>query len=177
MTIQEEAGTPESPATLALKIYNLLEPHPSEMRQRAVRSALMSLGEVSNEPAPAVQTAMDSRAHVDDAPSHKFGPRATKLMNRHGITTAMIDEVFHVSDGGKVDIIASSVPGAAKREMTENCYLLSGLRSLLATDTPSFDDGYAIAMCKHKAAYDKNNHTTYRSAIGNKIAGTRPNLS
>jgi hypothetical protein len=86
----------------------------------------------------------------------------------------MLEEVFLLAD--RIEISASSVPGASKREMTVNCYLLVGLKNLLKADIPSIDDGDAIAECKRMAAYDKNNHTTNRQSVGNKMSGTRPNF-
>ena len=106
----------------------------------------------------------------------KLGPKAVKWTQKHGITRAMLDEVFHLTDS-QVDIIASGVPGASRREMTVNCYLLSGLRGLLKDDVPSFDDGEAIEVCKRMAAYDKNNHTTNRQAVGNKMSGSKPKFT
>ena len=88
----------------------------------------------------------------------------------------MLDEVFHLADE-RMEIIASSVPGANRREMAVNCYLLCGIRGLLMTDVPSLDESEAIAVCKRLTAYDKNNHTGNRNAVGNKMSGTRPTFT
>jgi hypothetical protein len=167
----------KNPAELALEIYNLLYPHPSEMRLRAIQSAMTSLGE--NVAPPKLGAAKGSGAAqlAGDFEDLTLGPRATKWAQKHSISRAMLEEVFHFLDDGRIEISASSIPGASRREMTVNCYLLSGLRGLLKDDVPSFEDGDAIAECKRTAAYDKNNHTSNRQSVGNKMTGTRPNFT
>jgi hypothetical protein len=169
------AVTAKSPAELALEIYNILFPHSSDVRVRAVQSALASLGEGMSSLRPGAVPLMPSQ-DAGDLSDLKLGPKALRWAHKHGITRAMLDEVFHLSDG-QVDITASSVPGTSKREMTVNCYLLSGLRGLLKDDAPSFDDGDAIALCKRLTAYDKNNHTSHRQAVGNRMTGAKPTFT
>ncbi len=163
----------KNPAELALEIYKLLSPHPSEVRLRAVQSAMTSLGESGALPTKVLGTLGQSDTELSEL---NLGPRATKWAQRNGISRAMLEEVFHFLDG-RVELTASSVPGASRREMTANCYLLTGLRGLLGSDTPSFDDGDAISECKRMAAYDKNNHTANRQSVGNKMSGTRPKFT
>jgi hypothetical protein len=105
-----------------------------------------------------------------------LGPKASKWIQRHAITREMLDEVFHLTGDG-IEIIASSIPGTSKREMTVNCYLLCGTRGLLKDDVPSIDESEAISVCKRLTAYDKNNHTTNRSGVGNKMSGNRPTFT
>jgi hypothetical protein len=163
----------KNPAELALAIYNLLFPHTSEVRLRAVQSAMTSLGESGVLPAKTVATVGQADTELSEL---SLGPKATKWAQKNGISRAMLEEVFHFLDG-RVEVSASSVPGASKREMTVNCYLLTGLRSLLGNDLPSFEDGEAISECKRTAAYDKNNHTVNRQSVGNKMSGTRPKFT
>lgn len=166
--------TPEkSPAELALEIYNLLFPHPSDVRLRAVQSAMTSLGENGIPVAKAGGTATQADTELSEL---NLGPRAAKWALKNGIRRAMLEEVFHFLDG-RVEISASTVPGTSKREMTVNCYLLAGLRGLFNNDVPSFDDGDAISECKRMAAYDKNNHTANRQSVGNKMSGARPRFT
>lgn len=173
---QSHVPAPRNPAELALDIYKLLEGQPAETIQRAVQSALTSLGQgllqtpVAGSPRVAAPVAS---ADFDDV---HLGPKAQKWVQRHGISRAMLDEVFHLTGSG-VEITASNVPGASKKEMTINCYLLSGLRGLLASDVATLDEGEVIAVCKRLTAYDKNNHTTNRTAVGNKMSGTKPSFT
>ena len=167
----------KSPAELALEIYNLLSPHSSDTRRRAIQSAMTALGESEVLPKESAAKGYGSAAQIDaDFEDLNFGPKALKWVQKHGITRAMLDEVFYLSDS-KIDISASSVPGASKREKTVNTYLLAGLRGLLKDDVSSFDDGYAISECRRMAAYDKNNHTANRQSMGNKMSGSRPNFT
>lgn len=174
MSPQQSEGT-KSPAALALEIYELLNPYSSELRQRAIQGALASLGEspAAAVPAPPTDTGHD---HGGGIGGLALGPKAARWARKHGITGEMLDEVFHMDDGQK-DVIASDLPAATKREKTAECYLLLGIRSLLRDDVPTIDDPEAIALCKRLAAYDKTNHSTNRSTIGNKMSGKKPSFS
>jgi hypothetical protein len=164
-------------AELALDLYRLLSPYPSDLRQRAIQSALTAMGET---PLPAVQGGFVPPAlpgaGLADFSDVKLGPKASKWIQKHGISRALLDEVFHIS-GDDFDVTAAGVPGSSKREMTVNCYLLEGLRGLLKNDVPTLNDSDAIALCKRLATYDKNNHPTYRQAVGNKMTGTKPTFT
>lgn len=165
-----------NPAELALEIHNILFPHSSDIRRRVIQSAMTLLGEssVGQFPGSGASAAPGSAA-PDDFQDLKLGPKALRWLTRNGISRAMLDEVFHISED-TVFISADNVPGVGRKEKTINCYLLCGARGLLQGDVPSFDDGAAITECQRLAAYDKNNHTTYRAAIGNKMTGKKPNL-
>jgi hypothetical protein len=137
---------------------------------------MTSLGEVAAFPGEGPAKGSGGIAETTgDFEDLNLGPKALKWAQKHGVTRPALDEVFHFL-GDRVEISASSIPGASRREMTVNCYLLVGLRSLLKTDVPSISDSDAIAECKRMAAYDKNNHTTNRQSVGNKMRGTRPNF-
>lgn len=174
-TTETAAGPTKNPAELTLDVYNLLLPYP-EMRLKATQSAFILFGESfqpqQNNSAPSVQL-LGGMAEFADI---NLGPKASKWVQKHGISRAQLDEVFHLSDGS-FEVTASSIFGSSKREMTENCYLLLGLRGLLKSETSTLDDSEAIALCKRLTAYDKNNHTALRKAIGNKMTGTRPNFT
>lgn len=167
----------KSPAELALEIYNILFPHSSEVRLRAIQSAITSLGESvvpqRNDAVRSLSAFVDVEGEFGDL---KLGSKALKWAQKHGVTRAMLDEIFHFSDN-QVEITANSIPGQSRREMTINCYLLCGLRGLLKDDVPSLDETEAIAICKRLTAYDKNNHTTNRQAVGNKMSGNRPRFT
>jgi hypothetical protein len=167
----------KNPAQLALDLYNLLFPHPSDVRQKAIRAAMMSLGEAPIEqPRVAGSGSRDSEGGSGEFVDTKLGPKAIRWAQKHGVSRAMLDEVFHLDDDA-MDVIASSVPGPSRREMTVQCYLLCGVRGLLRNDVPSLDEGDAISLCKRLTAYDKNNHTTNRNAMANKMTGTRPSFT
>lgn len=167
------AKSGQNPAELALTIYNLLAPHESEVRRRVMQSAMTLLGETA---VGASVTAADAQASSGEFDDLKLGPRALKWIQRYAISRPMLDELFHLT-GDDIDIIANTVPGASRREMTVNCYLLSGVRGLLKDDLPSLDEGETIAVCKRLTAYDKNNHTTNRQAVGNRMSGSRPTFT
>jgi len=164
------ASSERSPAELALQIYNILIPCDSEVRQRVIQSALTLLGEAVSAPAGRSPMPQSAVSGFDDV---QLGPKAMRWLQRHGLSRGHLDEIYHF-DVGTVDVIASYVPGDSKREMTINCYLLSGIRGLLKEDTSTLDETDAIALCKRLTAYDKNNHTAHRAAVGNRMTGAKP---
>jgi hypothetical protein len=86
-------------------------------------------------------------------------------MKQHQVTAAMIEEVFHSQDG-TVEVIATEVPGNSKQAQSRNCYLLLGIQELLHTDSPTFQDKDAVALCKHMRCYDSPNHNKVRKELG-----------
>ena len=165
--------TARSPAELALEIYNILVPFESEVRQRVVQSALTLLGETVLAPVGRSAAPQSAVSGFDDV---ELGPKAMKWLQKHAVTREMLDELYHLTDGA-VDIIASAVPGSSKREMTVNCYLLSGIRVLLRDDVPLLDETETIAVCRRLTAYDKNNHTANRQSVGNRMTGNKPTFT
>jgi hypothetical protein len=172
-TGESSIGTAPNPAELALTIYNLLFPHDSELRRRVLQSAMTLLGEAAVQVPRSTSESRSSLEGFDDIP---LGVKASKWIQRHGLTRRMLEEVFHLT-GESVDLIASTAPGASKKEMTVNCYLLCGIRGLLKDDVPSLNEADVLATCKRLAAYDRNNHTTNRLAVGNRMSGSRPTFT
>jgi hypothetical protein len=170
---KQPANMIKSPAELSLEIYNILVPFESEVRQRVIQSALTLLGETLLSPVGRSAALQSTVIGFDEV---NLGPKAMKWVQRHALTREMLDEIYHFTDGA-VEIIASSVPGASKREMTVNCYLLSGIRGLLKEDVPSLDESETIVICKRLTAYDKNNHTANRQLVGNKMSGKKPTFT
>jgi hypothetical protein len=78
--------------------------------------------------------------------SCRWGRRCLDGLRSMGLLGPMLEEVFHLSGG--MDIIANSIPGSSRREMTVNCYLLTGIRGLLISDVPVIEESEAIAVCK-----------------------------
>jgi hypothetical protein len=54
-----------------------------------------------------------------------------------------------------------------------NCYLLIGIRGLLASDDASFSDREAVEFCQQVNAHDAANHAANRSTLGPRMTGTR----
>jgi hypothetical protein len=177
MTDAAETGTgvTKNPAELTLEVYNLLLPYP-ELRLKVTQSAFVLFGESFQPQQTSNAPSIQAFGELGEFADISLGPKAAKWVQKHGISRAQLDEVFHLADGS-FEVTASSVSGSSKREMTENCYLLLGLRGLLKTDISTLDDSEAIALCKRLTAYDKNNHTALRKSIGNKMTGTKPNFT
>ena len=170
---RQAANISKSPAELSLEIYNVLFPFESQVRLRVIQSALTLLGETLLPPVGRSAALQSNVTGFDDV---NLGPKAMKWIQKHAFSREMLDEVYHFTDGA-VEIIASTVPGASKREMTVNCYLLSGIRGLLKEDVPTLDETETIAICKRLTAYDRNNHTANRQLVGNRMSGKKPTFT
>lgn len=158
------------------KVYELLLPLDSDERMRVISSTLTLLGE---------QQAGVTLGHGRTPSQESFGTpgllstaeganpdvRVQRWMSQNGVPQSKLEEVFHLA-GDSVELIASDVPGKSKREKTVNCYLLVGLRAFLS-GAAKFSDNEALAFCQHMKAYDRNNHTENRKALGNKVSGGR----
>lgn len=150
------------------QIYSLLEPLESADRQKVVKSAMTLLGEETGGISGS-KAQKDAQSGEDN---NEFGIKASRWMTQNGISMTAIEELFH-KEGEHVEIIANEIPGEGKRGMTQNCYLLSGVRALLESDEPKFSDADAVALCKHMGCYNSPNHAKTRSDLGNIVAGTK----
>src|SRR5881409_3093177 len=156
---------------VATSVFSLLKPLASEDRKRVVNAVFTLLGE----PPSGNEFGAPGGKSGTGAPGSDlgaFGPKARQWLSNHRLTRDKLDRVFYFQDG-KVDIHLTTVVGAGKKEQTINCYLLVGAKSYLETDNPTITDSEAIALCKHTQAYDKNNHTTNRKALGIYVTGSR----
>ena len=95
-------------------VFVLLEPLDSSDRQKVVGSAMTLLGEES-------KPSHDTNNIGDDTPdsNNSYGVKAKRWMNQNGISTDMIEEVFHC-EGDEVEVIASDVPGSGRKGKTHN---------------------------------------------------------
>jgi hypothetical protein len=150
------------------RIIELLTPLASDDRHRIVNASLTFLGEHRGG-AKGLQEEGQDQDSGDDL---GLAPRAGMWRKQSGITPEQLQQVFHVSDG-KVDVIASEIPGASTKERTVNAYVLAGLAKYLATGDPKFDDKSARSVCSTSGCYDNTNHATYLKARGNLFAGTK----
>jgi hypothetical protein len=150
-------------------VFSLLEPLPAEDRKRVVNAVFTLLGEPS--PGGGLGASGGKPGGLGDDLGG-FGPKARQWLSNHRLSRDKLDRVFYFQDE-KVDIHLTTVVGTGKKEQTINCYLLTGAKSFLESDTPTIADGEAIALCKHTQAYDKNNHTTNRKALGIYVTGSR----
>ncbi|OOG37111.1 hypothetical protein [Rhodanobacter sp. C05] len=149
-------------------VYKLLEPLEPTDRAKVVRSALTLLGDDSNSPKSSATGNSDSGADNGGA----FGTKATRWMSQNGIDESVLGEIFH-KDGTEVEIIVNDVPGEGKRGKSQNCYLLSGIRSFLESDEAKFSESDAVSLCKHMGCHDSANHAKTRVSLGNLVAGTK----
>lgn len=163
-------------ATITTEVFALLEPRTEEERLRVVKAVFALFGT----DLPAASTSSGrvesnglsiSGGGVGEETAIG-GPRAKSWARQHRLTRSGLEQAFYFQNG-QVDIHIDTIPGKSRREQTINCYLLVGLRGFLASDSATFNDSEALALCKHTQAYDKNNHTKFRAQLGNLVNGSK----
>jgi len=152
------------------QVVALLSPLGSEERQRVAQAAFILLGE-SFAAKPALVT--PPQGQPGDAEPSTFSPKAKKWTEQNGLQTDMLQEVFHFESDGKVNVIASTIPGNNKTEQTINTYLIQGIANYLATGIPAVDDKSARDLCKTFGCHDTANHSVILRKMGNKLIGSK----
>jgi hypothetical protein len=153
----------------ASKIVEILEDLNSENRIRAVRAAMILLGDTPIDVAEADTGGEEPVARGDAVLT--LPPRARTWLNQNSISTAQILQVFHLGNDG-AEVIAS-VPGKSKREQTYNAYVLTGLGQLLSNGSATFEDQAARVFCESSGCYDKANHSVYIKNRGSLFTGSK----
>jgi hypothetical protein len=159
---------------LVTGLYDLLLPvTDAEVRKRAVKSALMMLGD---DPGfvEQKQTSSSGAAAADDAndsDSGDFNAKTRTWMKQSKLSADQLGHVFHIA-GEDVQIIAHEVPGDNLRDRVVNTYVLMGLRELIRTGEPRFDEDTAKAECERLGTHGKTNHAAYAKSGGNLLAGS-----
>jgi hypothetical protein len=165
------ATKPKSLPEIVNEIYALLEPIGSDERQRVVSSVMTLLGEVAT-PKGKGESHDAGDDDADGSGGVPLGKRAKRWFNQSELTAEMLEPIFHHEDG-KVQIIASEVPGKGKKRQTKNCYLLEGARCLLEKDEAKFAEADVVALCKDLGCHDSANHAANRKSLGNIVTGTK----
>lgn len=166
------ASVPASEATKTLNaIIDALTPLGSDVRHRTVNAAMTFLGE---NPKNFVEYSAPARTIAssggDDARDGTFSAAVSKWMQQNGVSSQMLEEVFHLTDS-EYDI--HGVPGASKRAETQNAYILTGLGTFLTTGEKIFTDAKAREFCEKLGCYDQANHSKYVKESGNVFSGDK----
>jgi len=151
---------------IVAKIVDLLTPLKTDERQRVIQASLTLVGEGPN---TSGQSVASSKSDQDLG---GLSSRAQTWMRQNGLTLEVLQQVFHIEDG-KVEVIASEVPGKGDKGKSLNAYILKGISQLLTSGDPSFDDKSARALCKEFGCYNDANHSVYMKDKGNEFAGSK----
>lgn len=161
--------------SLVSGLFDLLEPAEPELRRRAIKAALIMLGDdaaVAEHRQPTTEAGAGSSDADDDGGNEgSFNQKAQIWMKRNKISGGQLEHVFHI-EGDRVDIIADKIPGKSGKDQAINAYLLIGLRELLKTGEPKFDDKTARGECERLGCHRKTNHATYFKSPGTVLSGS-----
>lgn len=155
-------------AAVTTNLYELLEPMPDDDRLRVVKAVFALL----DQQLPGSPNHGDAAGADEPRDEPPVGPKSRSWAKRHKLGLHDLERIFYFHDG-TVALHVTEVPGDSKKEKTVNCYLLQGTRSFLESDAASIDESVTLSFCKHVGAYDKNNHTTNRAAVANRMTGSR----
>jgi len=147
------------------KIVEVLEPLEQGERERAIRLVLTYFGKAPKEDENAEQNGGGGE-QIDT-----LNPAARQWLKQNQISTAELEQAFAEADGA-VSIIGE-VMGKKKTEKTLNAYVLEGVRCLLSTGKPNFDDQSARSFCESSGCYDGANHAKTLKGKGNWFTGTK----
>ena len=160
---------------LVTGLYDLLLPvTDAEVRKRAVKSALMMLGDdpgFVEQKSKSGGCSGSSTPDDDDGEGGDYNAKAARWMQRNKITPEQIGHVLHV-DGETVDLIANKIPGDKQGEKVINTYVLVGIRELFRTGEAKFTDEQGRAECERMGTHGKTNHATYLKTPGKVMTGS-----
>jgi hypothetical protein len=154
--------------TLATDLYKLLEPHEPDVRQRAIRAAMVMLG--GDAQAAAAPLTVDETDEDQGGPA--LSPKVKGWMRTYGITREQLGNVFHL-DGGNSEVLPTEAPGKNGKEKTINAYVLTGILAFLQNGEAKFDDKTARDVCRAMGCLNEGNHAYYLKGRGNVLGGTK----
>jgi len=154
----------KKPAEITSTIVDLLEPLESSERQRIIVAAMTLLGE--SQVSPVAEKPSETERPADGLPS-----KARAWAKQNGVSSEMLDEVFHIRDG--VAEIIAEPPGKTQKDKTLNAYVLTGIAKFVSTGEPNFSDQEARDFCMTSGCYGSTNHATYLKDRGNDFSGNR----
>ena len=157
--------TPDLP-TLTINLYKLLEPHEPEVRQRAIKAAMVMLGGDVQAGSP------QSEEPAEDEGGPVFTAKVKSWMKTHSISRDQLGHVFHL-DGGACEVLPTEAPGNNGKEKTINAYVLTGISAFLQTGEAKFEDKAGRDACRAMGCFNEGNHAYYLKGRGNVIGGTK----
>jgi hypothetical protein len=167
--------TPPKITEITTKIIGLLNPLSSEDRHRVMKASFTLLGEKALD-AGASSEGGDPTLGQDGGKGGSSGqsgkPRVATWMRSFKLRTDELEHVFDTTTN-PVEVIGTNVPGKSKKYQTINAYVLEGIRSLLATGEPSFDDKSARKLCGDLGCFNLANHIVYMKGKGNLMSGSK----
>jgi hypothetical protein len=155
--------------SITTELYKLLEPLEPEVRERAIKAAIVMLGGIPQ--SSSLHKHADpgaSEEDQDDGP-----PLASKVkswMRVHSISRDQIGYVFHL-DADVWEVLPSVAPGKNGKEKTINAYVLTGIAAFLQTGEAKFDDKTARDVCRAMGCFSEGNHAYYLKGRGNLLGG------
>jgi hypothetical protein len=155
-------------------LYDLLSPiTDADVRKRAIKSVLVMLGDDPGfvEQKQKGVTAGGESGEAGTGDDGEFNAKAARWMQRNNLTPEQIGHVFHI-DGDTVELIADKIPGTKQGEKVINTYVLVGIRELLRSGEPRFDNELGRTECERMGTHGKTNHTTILKSPGKVMTGS-----
>ena len=157
-----------------LGLVRVLKPLPSEERVRAVRAAMMYLGESIDFQPERRDAATPPRTGdrvVSSEINADYPKGVASWMKQNDLSPDEVDQMLQFKDDGSFDI--HGVPGKTKKDQTLNTYIMTGVATFLVSGSREFDDDTARKFCQDIGCLDKPNHASILKDAGPEFSGDK----
>jgi hypothetical protein len=121
--------------------------------------------------APAVER-LHEVTQTDPSTTNGISPVASKWMVRNGFTAASLSSLFSLGLD-EIDLVASAVPGATKKDRMRSVLLLKGIASYLSSGVARVSDEKTREACLHYDALDIPNFAKHIKGLAREVGGTK----
>lgn len=158
----------------AIEVYRKVAPPPEigETTFNYILASFTSGAEISAAGLAPKMAGLVQSQEPEDAELKGVGEKAKHWLRRADVSAAQIEQLFYY-DGESFTYIENDVPGASKKEKTQNAYILAGVLAYLNTDAPHFEDESARQICVRCSCLSPSNHSSYIKDIGKHTAGSK----
>lgn len=161
---------PNSLVESTQKVFDVLEPLPSEDRKKVIQAVMTLLGDVVPD-----QPKKQLGALGDKTVSENYAgvsAQAQSWLKKNNLSLETLEQYLHI-DNGKAEVIELPPGAKSATEKTKACYLMAGLAAFFSTGDASFSDADARELCNHFGCYDQTNHSKYVKQLGNAVTGNK----
>src|ERR1700712_4320658 len=116
-------------------------------RSKAMKMLMLAFDDDSDATTTGPSSQFSSRPDENQRNGERRERRAQNWMKRFDTTDEQLERMFDLENDYT---LVGHLPGSSKREQTINCYLLTGVKSLLQIGEAKFVDSNATDLCKRE---------------------------
>ena len=164
METEMTAKSTEQTVKALNELTRILAPLNPEERRRAISATMVVLGDAP----PGSGSGPGTHSTENGA----FDSKINIWMEKNALKAEDLQQSFSF-ENGKVEVIATEMPGKSKSQKTLHAYLLAGLRVFLESGQSAFTDAEARELCEKSGCYDQPHHSEYLKSFKNLISGSK----